>query len=140
MIGEYAINEIIIEGLDASIRRSMREYLRGKKEENIHDLAFHATSFPRLQGQDLASKRTNPAATRPQTNFGKPWTSHRSGVNDVRTNSIFRASAATRRTLGTLVVPLNKTRQSTPPNAISFLIESLDVLPTMNSASYCRVC
>lgn len=38
---EYALKEIFIEGLDASIRHRMREYWRNKNDTNLHDLTFH---------------------------------------------------------------------------------------------------
>lgn len=44
MYKTYALNKIVIEGLDATIRHSMREFWRGKNEANLHKLAFHATS------------------------------------------------------------------------------------------------
>lgn len=42
---EYTLNEIFIEGLDASIRHSVRESWKNKKNANLHELAFHATSL-----------------------------------------------------------------------------------------------
>lgn len=42
---EYALNKIFIEALDASLRHTMREYCRDKNDANLHDIAFHATSY-----------------------------------------------------------------------------------------------
>lgn len=57
---KYALNKILIEGLDASIRQSMREQRRNMKDANLHVLAFHVVSLLRMQGRDVTSKRTNP--------------------------------------------------------------------------------
>lgn len=63
---EYALNEIFIECLKSSIRYTLREYWRGKKAANLHDLAFQATSLLKPKGHNIKSKRTTPAANKQQ--------------------------------------------------------------------------
>lgn len=36
--------------LDMTLRRSMRGYWASRKTASFHDLAFNATTFPKLQG------------------------------------------------------------------------------------------
>lgn len=40
---DTALKKILIEGLGASTRHSMRKYWGNKKHTNLHDLTFHAT-------------------------------------------------------------------------------------------------
>lgn len=68
---ECVLNKIFIEGLDDSILHSMHEYRGGKKKANLQDPALHATSHLRLQGHDVACKKTNTSATKLQTKCGK---------------------------------------------------------------------
>lgn len=68
---EYALNNIFNESLDTSIRHSMREFWKNKKEGNQHDPTFHTTSLHRLRGHNISSKQTNPTGSDPQSQFGK---------------------------------------------------------------------
>lgn len=63
---EYALNESFIKVHDLVIRHSMREYWEGKKNSILNDLAFHATSWIRLQRHDVTSKQTSPTTNEPQ--------------------------------------------------------------------------
>lgn len=45
MYGEYALNEILAEGLAALIWYIERENSENKRDENLHDLAFQETSI-----------------------------------------------------------------------------------------------
>lgn len=56
---DYAFNKIFIGGLDALIGYSMREYWEDKKEANLHDHVFYATSLLRLQEHDITSNKIN---------------------------------------------------------------------------------
>lgn len=83
MFGEYALNEIFIERLDALICHSMCEYWGNRRDANMHDLAFHATSVLSMQGHDVKSKLTNPSGPKPHNPCGKLWLSNESGINAV---------------------------------------------------------
>lgn len=40
VLKKYALNDVFIKSLDASIRHSMDEYWEGKKEASLKDLTF----------------------------------------------------------------------------------------------------
>lgn len=103
---EYALNEIFIEGLYASIRHCMREYCENKKAANLHDLAFHAISLIRLHRHDVTSGRTNRTGAKPQNQRGKQWLSRKSGVDAVRQKTISSPSARMRITSSTPVLAM----------------------------------
>lgn len=112
----------------------------GKKEAMLRDFAFHVTSLLTLKGHDATSRRSNPSANRAQNSRGKPCSFQNLGVNAVQCESTSSLSASTRRTSSMLVVTLDATTQSTPADAVSLLIASLDALSTTDNVDYCRLC
>lgn len=67
---EYAFNEMLIEGLSASIRIFIRDYWEKTNDVSLRDLAFHTTSIFWLQRHDVASKQTYLAGSKLKTNAG----------------------------------------------------------------------
>lgn len=137
---KYALSDLFVEGLNALVRQSMREYRGGRKEANFHGVAFHATSLLLLQGDDVTSKRANLSTAKQQEQRRKPWSSYISGVDDVQKESAFSHPASTRKTSGLPVMALSKTSQSAPSDAILLLITSLDALSTLKNAAHNKVC
>lgn len=137
---KYVFNEMLFEGLNVSIRHGMRKYWKGKKKAYLHDFAFHAKSLILLQEHDITSKRTSPSTSKQKTHRENPWFFHKSDVNVVRRSSSYCLPVSLRETSDTAVIALDTTTQSTPSEAISSLIASLDALSTMDDAAHCRVC
>lgn len=121
----------------ATVCKSTEE---AKHLANLRDIAFHVTSFLRLQGQIVPFERTNLSATRPLTYHGNWQVSHKSGVNAVQSDSTSRPSAFSKTASDTPVMALDTSTQPTPPDAFFLLIVSLDALLTIDNALDCRVC
>lgn len=65
----------------------MGAYWRNKKDENMHGLAFFATSLLSLHNYDVPSKRINQAQQKPQNQRGELWSLHESCINALRGDS-----------------------------------------------------
>lgn len=140
---EYALDEILIENIDASIPDSLREYWGNKKIKNLQNLAFHATSLLRLQGHDSSRKQTRPIGPKPQNQRTKTWSSHKSGRNAVRSGSASSSSISKGNISGMQVLEMSHNASQSLPastDASSLLVVCLKILSTMANAAYCRVC
>lgn len=118
----------------------MRAYWRRKNKANQHDLVFHATALLKWHRRNLASKRPNPSAAKPQIQRRNSYTSCKLDVPTVQGRSSTSPSASPKASSATPVVMINTPTQSTPTNAISTLIASFDALLTMDSTASCRRC
>lgn len=83
---EHDLNEIFIEGLDKSIRRSMRGYWASRETASLHGLAFHATSLLKLNGgqQGLPSCQ---AGVKPQ-NRQAAWQASGKTINAITSSDL----------------------------------------------------
>lgn len=141
----YALNKIVIEGVDAWSRHIMREYWDNTKKANLHDLALHETSLLLLQRHDVTPKWTTTAETKQQhkSHWEKPWSSQKPTVNDVRSGSTSSTLASSRDTSGTSVLENGHTASQSSnesSDALYLLIANLDALSTIANAFYCRQC
>lgn len=118
----YALHGIFDKSLDAAIRHSMRASYGNKKDARLRKLAFQATSLLCLQGHDVATKRTNASGLKPQNQRKKPWTSHTSDINAMKSKSTSSSPAPTKDTFGKSVLAMGHAASQSSPTSSDVLL------------------
>lgn len=121
----------------------MSEYWGNEKDANLHEPPFHAMFLLRLQKYDVVSKRKNPTRSKPQSQTRKLLSSHKPGIDTVRSGLNLSPSASTRSISATPVLAMGHTAPQSSgaySEALSFLIASLETVSITEDATHCRVC
>lgn len=129
--------------LDDMIRRSMREYWRGKKKSSLHDIDFLATSQLKPQRRDVASKRISLTLSTTQSPRRKQWSFHQQNKSAVQSRSISSPFTSTNNILATTILKLGPVAPQSLPSsldALSLQIANFDVLSIIENATDCKIC
>lgn len=121
----------------------MRKYYGNRKYANLHGLVFQEIFLLKLQGHNATPKWTSSIKPKPRNQHRKPYSSHKSRVNGVRSEYHSRPSASAQKTLVTSVLAMSHTAMRTSPTSLedfSSLMASPDALSTMINAVCCKNC